>query len=113
MFDLPHAHTHAVMLPHVAAFNLPAAPAAHAALRRALTSGAGEPAVALAALHRSLPIEPTLAALGLTHADLTAAAQATLARSYANPRAVTRDDVSRILDGAWRGELTAEPTATT
>lgn len=112
MFDLPHASTHAVLLPHVAAFNLPAVPAAHAALRRALTTGDGEPAVALAALHRSLPIEPTLAALGLTRADLTAAAEATLARSYANPRSVTRDDVIRILDGAWRGELTSEPAAT-
>jgi maleylacetate reductase len=40
MLDLPHAHTHAVMLPHVAAFNLPAAPEAHAVVSRALDTPA-------------------------------------------------------------------------
>ncbi len=35
-FDLPHARTHAVILPYVAAFNLPAAPSARVALCRAL-----------------------------------------------------------------------------
>ena len=38
-FGLPHAPTHAVVLPHVAAFNLPAAPDAAAALGRALGDG--------------------------------------------------------------------------
>ena len=35
-FDLPHARTHAVILPYGAAFNLPAAPSARVALCRAL-----------------------------------------------------------------------------
>jgi alcohol dehydrogenase class IV len=35
-FDLPHARTHAVILPYVAAFNFPAAPSARVALCRAL-----------------------------------------------------------------------------
>ena len=35
-FDLPHARTHAMILPYVAAFNLPAAPSARVALCRAL-----------------------------------------------------------------------------
>ena len=35
-FDLPHAETHAVILPHAAAYNAPAAPEAMARLARAL-----------------------------------------------------------------------------
>ncbi|WP_233160168.1 iron-containing alcohol dehydrogenase [Pseudonocardia sp. MH-G8] len=49
---LPHAPTHAVVLPHVAAFNLPAAPHAAAALGRAL--GTDDPAAALAGLNVTL-----------------------------------------------------------
>ena len=45
-FDLPHAETHAIMLPHALAFNLPAAPEARARLARVL--GSAEPARALA-----------------------------------------------------------------
>ena len=35
MFNLPHAQTHAVLIPHVLAFNAPSAPAAEARLARA------------------------------------------------------------------------------
>jgi alcohol dehydrogenase class IV len=37
-FDLPHAETHTIILPHVVAYNAPAAPEAMAAIRRALGS---------------------------------------------------------------------------
>ena len=47
---LPHAETHAIILPHVARFNLAAAPEAHARLAEAL--GADDPADELAAMVR-------------------------------------------------------------
>jgi maleylacetate reductase len=109
LFDLPHAATHAVVLPHVAAFNLPAAPQAEAALARALNAGdparpqAGPPR-ALADLGRALGIPPSLAALGLRHTDLDAAANAVIGKPYYNPRPVTRDDLVGILDRAFLGD---------
>lgn len=67
-FDLPHAPTHAVVLPHVAAFNLPAAPSAHATLCRAL--GTADPARALADLGTTVGAPRSLAELGLRETDL-------------------------------------------
>jgi maleylacetate reductase len=102
MFDLPHAPTHAVVLPHVAAFNLPAAPRAAAALQRALRCS--DPARALADLTLTLETAPSLEALGLRHADLSAVADVVIARPYLNPRPVTRAAILEILENAWRGE---------
>lgn len=101
MFDLPHAPSHAVVLPHVAAFNLPAAPRATAALRRAL--GSHDPAQALAGLNLTLKTPASLEALGLRYRDLALAADAVVGRPYDNPRPVTRESVLRILEDAWRG----------
>ncbi len=66
-FDLPHAETHAVVLPHVVAHNGPAAPAAVAALARALGVAADPDTVtkALAARARDLGAPTSLAALGM------------------------------------------------
>jgi maleylacetate reductase len=116
LFDLPHAATHAVVLPHVAAFNLPAAPAAEAALARALSpvdpAGApADPARALFDLGRALGIPASLAALGLGGSDLGASADADIGKPYANPRPVTRDDLIGILERAFRGDTPAKPVA--
>lgn len=100
-FGLPHAPTHAVVLPHVAAFNLPAAPHAAAALGRAL--GTDDPAAALAGLNATLENPPSLRALGLQREDLAVAADAVVARPYRNPRPVTREAVLTILETAWHG----------
>jgi maleylacetate reductase len=90
-----------VVLPHVAAFNLPAAPQATAALGRALTTD--DPARALAALNVTLGNSRSLRSLGLRREDLVGAADAAVARPYLNPRPVTRDAVLGILDAAWHG----------
>ncbi|GII64866.1 maleylacetate reductase [Sphaerisporangium krabiense] len=101
MLDLPHAETHAVMLPHVAAYNLPAAPAAAAALRRSL--GAGDAAAGLAALTARLGVPTSLRELGVAEGDLARVADEVLADPYANPRPVTRPDLVALLRAAWTG----------
>lgn len=104
-FGLPHAATHAVVLPHVAAFNLPAAPDAAAALGRALATD--DPVDALHRLNVTLRNPRSLRALGLDREDLAAAADAVVARPYRNPRSVTRDAVLAILETAWHGAAAA------
>jgi maleylacetate reductase len=98
-FNLPHALTHAVLLPHVTAFNAPAAPDAMRRLARAL--GADEAPAALAALNRRLGIRVGLGALGLDRADIPRAAELATEGGYQNPRAATREDVLSVVQAAW------------
>ena len=97
-FGLPHAPTHAAVLPHVAAFNAPAAPEAMARIARAL--GADDAAAGLAALGRSLGLPMSLRALGLRAQDIDRAATLVTSSAYANPRPATVDDVRALLQQA-------------
>ncbi|WP_042378472.1 maleylacetate reductase [Streptacidiphilus melanogenes] len=101
LLDLPHAETHAVMLPYVAAFNLPSAPDARAALARALD--ADDPAQALARLADRLGAPRTLRELGVRHEDLSRVRDDVLAAPYANPRPVDRAELDALLERAWSG----------
>lgn len=98
-FGLPHAETHAVLLPHVTAYNAPGAPDAMAEIAAAL----GTPAAAegLAALNRRLGITYSLRDLGLERADLDRAAAIAVTSTYPNPRPVTAEAVRAILDAAF------------
>ncbi len=101
--DLPHAQTHAVVLPHVAAFNLPSAPTAQAALERALAASSA--AAGLAALAGRLGVPTSLADLGVRERDLPDVVEEVLARPYANPRPVTRESLRRLLRDALDGSV--------
>jgi maleylacetate reductase len=101
-FDLPHAETHAVVLPHVLAFNAPAIPEALAALRRALD--VPDPVRELHGLGERLGIPRSLAALGVTAADVDRAVDVALGAPYSNPRPPSADDLRAVLHAAWAGE---------
>jgi alcohol dehydrogenase class IV len=92
---LPHAPTHAAVLPHVAAFNTPAAPEAMARVAGAL--GVEDAAAGLRHLNRSLGLTASLGTLGFRAEDVDRAADLITAAAYANPRPVTRDDVRLLL----------------
>jgi alcohol dehydrogenase class IV len=100
-FGLPHALTHAILLPHVTAYNAPAAKAAMAEIAAAL--GAETAWTGLYGLGRALGITATLRDLGLGPAELDRAAELAVAGSHANPRAVTRAGVREILERASAG----------
>lgn len=100
-FNLPHAETHAAILPYVTAFNIEAAPDA---LRR-LTAALGTPNVASAlhALGQAVGAPPSLQALGLTPQDLDKAAALAILTPYFNPRPVTRESIRQLLEEAYQG----------
>jgi maleylacetate reductase len=104
--DLPHAPTHAVVLPHALAYNQASAPAAAEALSRALS--ADDPALALWELAGALGAPRALKDLGMDEADIDRIAEEVVANPYANPAPVTRGGVTRLLRAAWSGEA---PTA--
>src|SRR5262249_49844297 len=80
---LPHAESHAIILPHVTRFNLAAAPDAQARLAAAL---GGEPAERLAALLRGFPIPQRLREVGFDRAKTDFVAQEVAAMAISIPR---------------------------
>ncbi|GAA2283278.1 maleylacetate reductase [Streptomyces ruber] len=104
-FALPHAETHAVLLPYVLGFNAPAAPGAIGVLGRALD--ADDPVGALWTLAARLGAPRSLAELGLTREELPFAAARVTGRSYPNPRKVTVEGALGLLKTAYEGRAPA------
>jgi maleylacetate reductase len=101
-YGLPHAATHAAILPHVAAFNAPAAP--EAASRIASALGVADPAAGLDELNRRLGNTASLAQLGLQSPAVDEVAQAVAgAASEMHPRPATLDELRILLHGAFQG----------
>jgi alcohol dehydrogenase class IV len=103
-FDLPHAETHAVVLPYALAFNAPAVPEAVARIARAI--GIADVADAAGRLHdiagaSGAPV--SLAALGMPEAGIDKAAELAVADPYWNPRPFDRAAIRALLDDAWHG----------
>jgi len=97
-FGLPHAATHAAVLPSVVAFNAASAPAAAARIADAL--GVADAADGLRSLNRRLGLTMSLAELGLRREDLDRPADLVAAGSYPNPRPATAGDVRTLLADA-------------
>jgi alcohol dehydrogenase class IV len=107
-YGMEHAAMHAVLLPHVLAFNAPAAPEAAARVAEALAhSGFGDGTDALAGLLRlyaALNAPTSLAKLGLRAEDVRRAASFALEKvPPSNPRPVSLDDLTAIIGRARRG----------
>jgi alcohol dehydrogenase class IV len=102
MFNLPHAQTHAIVLPHVLAFN--AANAAAACERIAVALGASDASAGLDELRTRLGAPRALRDYGVSEADLLTAVDAIVAVAPAdNPTPVTARAISAILMNAWSG----------
>jgi maleylacetate reductase len=100
-FDLPHAQTHAIVLPHAVAYNASAAP--DAMKRIASTIGAAGAAGALFDLGRAVGAKMSLREIGMKQSDLDRAADLAVRSAYYNPRNITRDGIRALLDDAFFG----------
>jgi alcohol dehydrogenase class IV len=106
-FGLPHAETHAVVLPHVLALNAPAVPELDR--RMADAFGATSALAGLLALRRETGAPTSLRELGpagsrLSEADLHDAVPPILdAVPSSNPTPVTRERLEALLRAAWEG----------
>jgi len=100
-FDLPHADTHAIILPHAVAYNEAAVPELLAPIKDIFASqsaGGG-----LWQFAKSLDAPMALADLGLTKTDLDRATEIALSKPYWNPREITHDGIRALLQDAWSG----------
>src|SRR5579872_5826120 len=100
-FNLPHAEIHAVLLPHVVAYNASAAPEAMKRIARALA--ADDAAGALFDLQARAGAPSALSEIGMPEAGLDRAADLAVADPYWNPRPIERAGIRALLDDAWRG----------
>jgi alcohol dehydrogenase class IV len=100
-FNLPHAETHTIVLPHVLAYNRDAAPEAMKRIARALRADdAAQGAFDLAHDHGA----PTaLKDIGLTATDLDVALDLALKNPYWNPRPVEPAPLRALLEAAFEG----------
>jgi maleylacetate reductase len=105
-FNLPHAETHTIVLPHAAAYNAGAAPDAMARVARAL--GARSAAGGLYDLAVALGAKMALRDFGLHADDLDRAADLAVQNPYYNPRPIERAAIRALLDDAYHGRHPAE-----
>ncbi|MFG1287838.1 maleylacetate reductase [Xanthobacter versatilis] len=101
-FNLPHAETHTVVLPHAVAYNAEAAPEAMAAIKRAL--GASDAARGLFDLVRALGVPQALADIGMPADGIERAADIAVESPYWNPRPIVRDAIRDLIAHAYAGE---------
>ncbi|HET9600112.1 MAG TPA: maleylacetate reductase [Acidimicrobiales bacterium] len=103
-FNLVHADTHSVILPHAVAFNRQALPAEMGRLAEALGDPDGDPAGALWDLAVASHVPTSLADLGLEVDDLPEAARRAAAEITVNPAPVDEAALAGILVRAYAGD---------
>jgi maleylacetate reductase len=102
-FNLVHADTHSVILPHAVAFNRQALPEEMARLSEALGVPGGDPAGALWDLAVASHVPTSLVDLGLTAEDLPEAAGRAAAEITDNPAPVDEAALAGLLQRAYEG----------
>lgn len=100
-YDLPHAETHALILPHAVAFDAPAMPEQMARIAEAL--GVDDAAAGLFDLDVELGLPIRLIDIGMREADLDEAATLIAQDVRDNPRPVDVPSLRRLLGDAASG----------
>lgn len=100
-FQLPHAETHTIILPHATHYNRNAAPEAMQAISRALDADTA--AGGIFDLAKKIGAPTALKNLGLDENKLDRAADIATASPYYNPQPVDREGVRELLDAAYHG----------
>lgn len=101
-FDLPHAETHAVMLPHTTGYNMAAA--AEVMEKVATALHAPNAARGLWNLARSIDAPRSLKELGMPEDGIDHATDLALRNPYWNPEPLTREGIHGLIKAAWAGD---------
>ena len=104
-FNLPHAETHTVILPHALAYNAAAAPQAMQRIATAL--GSSDAPGSLFDLARNLGAPVALKDIGMDRGDLEKACDLAMQNRYPNPRPLERKALLRLLEDAFDGRRPA------
>ncbi len=110
-FDLPHAETHTVVLPHAVAYNAAAAPGAVARVARALGRGDDAAALGLFDLARRLGAPTSLRDIGMPESGIDRAVELATAEPYPNPRAIDSEGIRTLIEAAFSGLAPLPPSS--
>jgi maleylacetate reductase len=100
-WNLPHAETHTIVLPHALAYNAAAAPEAMRRIARALEGKSAPQAVYDLARESGAPV--ALKDIGMKEADLDRACDIAMGNQYPNPRPLEREALRSLLQDAFEG----------
>ncbi|KAF8067929.1 iron-containing alcohol dehydrogenase [Lyophyllum atratum] len=100
-FNLPHAETHTVILPHAIVYNAPFA--SDAISKVASSLGVTNAAQCIYDLSKGLGAPYSLRELGMKEEDLEIAADIALKSPYPNPAPLEREKLLKLLRDAWAG----------
>ncbi|MCV0438727.1 MAG: maleylacetate reductase [Hydrogenophaga sp.] len=101
-FNLPHAETHTIVLPHALAYNAAAAPQAMERIARALGGASAAQAVYDLAKNNGAPV--ALRDIGMKAEDLDKACDIAMSNQYPNPRPLERGAIRTLLQEAFEGK---------
>ena len=104
-FNLPHAETHTIVLPHALAYNAKAAPEAMWRIARALQGRSAAQAVFDLARDNGAPV--ALRDIGMQAGELDRACDIALQNQYPNPRPLERAAIRQLLQDAFEGRRPA------
>lgn len=103
-FNMPHAETHTIILPHALAYNAPAVPEAMKKLAGAIPESNGDAINGLNVLLEKLKVKRALKDFGFKEDDIGRAADIAVGNPYWNPRPIEKELIRELLRRAWAGE---------
>jgi alcohol dehydrogenase class IV len=101
---MPHAETHAIILPHALAYNAPAIPEVMKKLASALPGSDGDAVRGLNVLLAALKVKRGLKDFGFEEENLDKATDIAVGNPYWNPRVIDKGAIRELLRRAWAGE---------
>ena len=101
-FNLPHAQTHTIVLPHALAYNAKHAPEAMQIMAKALNVGDVPLAIWQLAKTNGAPV--ALRDIGMLEKDLDHACHLAMQNQYPNPRPLEQEALRQLLQNAFEGE---------
>ncbi len=103
-FNLPHAETHTIILPHALSYNAPAISSAMEKLAGVLPGSEGDAVKGLNVLLEKLKVERGLWGFGMKEEGIDKAAEIAGSNQYPNPRKVEKGPLRELIRRAWAGE---------
>jgi len=103
-FNMPHAETHTIVLPHALSYNAPKIPEAMKQLALALPESDGDAIKGLNVLLTKLKVKRGLKDFGMKEADIDRAAEIAVSNPYWNPREIEKGPIRELIRRCWAGE---------
>ena len=103
-FNMPHAETHTIVLPHALSYNAPKVPDAMAQLAQALPESDGDAIKGLNILLTKLKVKRGLKDFGMKEQDIDKAAEIAVSNPYWNPREIEKAPLRELIRRCWVGE---------